>query len=1050
MAQPTVPIALIASLFVWFAASAVSAQTGGLEVTVTDEESQPLPGVVVTIRHEQGYVKETGVATNLQGVAVFPVLRATGSSGKGYTISVSLAGFSSQRIDSILVRSGGTTRLAVELTVELVERVSVEAVSDVVDLETTAQSMKFSDEFIDDLPVAGRFYQNALTMAPGVQDADGDGNPNVHGARDRDFKAVVSGISNVDPLTGQRMFDVNPNSIEEMEVITAGASLEFRRAQGGFARILQKQGSNDFEGVFELFYRSSALDGDGAGDDSDAPLPEFETYQPSVQLSGPIVKDRLWYRVSHALVHEEQPVNVTDGIEVVTDERTINSDQVTWQASPRNKLAFQFQSDPRTITNFGVTSFTPAESAAELELGGETYSLTWTAPYSPKILIESQVSWQDLNIGVNPSHPEAQADCLEGPAILGDARCFDSDSGRVSGPYPLNLDDHRQRFTVRGDATVFAGSLLGATHQFKLGMSVENERYFRELTERPDLTMYVVRYSDGAGGGQQTPESHAIISGDFSVPSTTQVTAAGIAWGVYAEDQIKPLSNLTLTCGLAIDREETTSNGNGTFSPEGEYAWYLEALQSGVDDEPAFQQAFTAYEDLEKFMHQLAVELRMPYQDLYSRLTTTAQQSGFWEKSRRADSIELRNTNLSPYLSIAWDPWSNGKTKIAASARRYYGNLPLTIPLLEIDAPTASVAFDATQQHGVWVVQPGAAGLQRSISPAVNVQAVSRSLETPHQDEFALSFEREIAAETSVKLTYIHRKYVDQFQDIDLNHVPLDAGRCNATSPPLNDRDPVIAPSDGIIDDCAGEVEFFRGDPGNSEDDFSLERPDGIPDLYIQNPGWGNLLFVGNLNQIDYEAFSVELVRRQYRNWELQGSYVWSSAIGDGEDFNQSLGNDRTLIEDERGYQAYDQRHVVKVTATTVTPWGIRFGGSMSWQSGLPYSLLWRQVSYDAVPPEFQGLGADGAGRNRTTYRTGERNTERNVAWWDFNVKMTKEFRLGRGLNGQASVEVFNLLNDGTYQVFSPFAGIGQQVNGNNDATNRFGRQWQLGLRLAF
>ena len=41
-----------------------------------------------------------------------------------------------------------------------------------------------------------------LTLAPGVQDADGDGNPNVHGSRDRDFKAEVGGVSNVDPLTG--------------------------------------------------------------------------------------------------------------------------------------------------------------------------------------------------------------------------------------------------------------------------------------------------------------------------------------------------------------------------------------------------------------------------------------------------------------------------------------------------------------------------------------------------------------------------------------------------------------------------------------------------------------------------------------------------------------------------------------------------------------------------------------------------------------------------------------------------------------------------------
>ena len=34
--------------------------------------------------------------------------------------------------------------------------------------------------------------------------------------------------------------------------------------------------------------------------------------------------------------------------------------------------------------------------------------------------------------------------------------------------------------------------------------------------------------------------------------------------------------------------------------------------------------------------------------------------------------------------------------------------------------------------------------------------------------------------------------------------------------------------------------------------------------------------------------------------------------------------------------------------------------------------------------------------------------------------------------------------------VYSPFSESGQQINGNNEAVRRFGRQWQLGLRLAF
>jgi Ca-activated chloride channel family protein len=43
----------------------------------------------------------------------------------------------------------------------------------------------FSSDFVANLPVAGRRFQQVLALAPGIQDRDGDGNPNVNGARER-------------------------------------------------------------------------------------------------------------------------------------------------------------------------------------------------------------------------------------------------------------------------------------------------------------------------------------------------------------------------------------------------------------------------------------------------------------------------------------------------------------------------------------------------------------------------------------------------------------------------------------------------------------------------------------------------------------------------------------------------------------------------------------------------------------------------------------------------------------------------------------------------
>ena len=57
---------------------------------------------------------------------------------------------------------------------------------------------------------------------------------------------------------------------------------------------------------------------------------------------------------------------------------------------------------------------------------------------------------------------------------------------------------------------------------------------------------------------------------------------------------------------------------------------------------------------------------------------------------------------------------------------------------------------------------------------------------------------------------------------------------------------------------------------------------------------------------------------------------------------------------------------------------------------------------------------------------------------------------LGRGMNIQLSAEIFNVLNDNTYKVFSPAVEAGFQINGVDTFQREFGRQWQLGMKLAF
>ncbi len=102
-------------------------------------------------------------------------------------------------------------------------------------------------ELIDDVKKLGvKFgvvtpYTSFLITEKGA--GPGQRNVTVQGSRERDFKAIVDGVRNVDPLTGQFMSDVNPDAIEEIVVITGGAGAEFSRAQAANQPIVSTAGT---------------------------------------------------------------------------------------------------------------------------------------------------------------------------------------------------------------------------------------------------------------------------------------------------------------------------------------------------------------------------------------------------------------------------------------------------------------------------------------------------------------------------------------------------------------------------------------------------------------------------------------------------------------------------------------------------------------------------------------------------------------------------------------------------------------------------------------
>jgi len=180
---------------------------GTLAVTVLDAaDRSPIPGAIATLSRPRDDVRETSVQTDAHGVARFPV-----PPGAGYRLRVLMPDYADY--DSgpeIRVRSGAPLTLQVPMLPVLQEVVRVTGRTEAAELQGS-----MGTEFIQELPVPGRFYQNVLTLAPGADDS-------------RDLKANVSA----------RL--AAPDSIEEIEVVTAGAGVDYGGAQGGFANIVSR------------------------------------------------------------------------------------------------------------------------------------------------------------------------------------------------------------------------------------------------------------------------------------------------------------------------------------------------------------------------------------------------------------------------------------------------------------------------------------------------------------------------------------------------------------------------------------------------------------------------------------------------------------------------------------------------------------------------------------------------------------------------------------------------------------------------------------------
>ena len=222
----------------------VYGQTGKIQGSVVDKASgDPLPGANVVLR-EVGL----GAASDFDGN--FYVINL--SSGK-YDIEVTMIGYKKVTIKDITVSMNRTVTLPIEMEMSTIQGEEVIVVADKIRVQKdqTSTVKNISAESISALPIES--IDDVISMQAGVVQG------HFRGGRSGEVSYMIDGMQVNDSYSGNsKSVDLDPDAIQDMEVITGIFNAEYGRAMSGMVNIIPKEGSNKFEakasGLFSNYY----------------------------------------------------------------------------------------------------------------------------------------------------------------------------------------------------------------------------------------------------------------------------------------------------------------------------------------------------------------------------------------------------------------------------------------------------------------------------------------------------------------------------------------------------------------------------------------------------------------------------------------------------------------------------------------------------------------------------------------------------------------------------------------------------------------------------
>lgn len=317
-------------------------QTGEIRGSVKDQSGAVVPNVTITIKGVDVGFNRT-VQTDDKGEYVARQIPP----GTYIVSTEATSGFAAQTKDNIQVALGNATTVDFSATTSVSAVVNIQDSGVLVDATETKAQDNISAREIEALP-KGTGFTSLLRTTAAVRPEPLGGQFSINGATGPENSFIIDGQETQNYKNGllNTNNDIPFQALQEIQVKTSGFEAEFGGATGGVISGVTKSGSNDFHGEFGMGFAvpkfnarprpvraitlvtqaDTATTGQGVEyfqQKRDGGTNEY----PTAILSGPIIKDHLWFFGIHSprIINTTRTTNFVQGFGIARQPRTISA-----------------------------------------------------------------------------------------------------------------------------------------------------------------------------------------------------------------------------------------------------------------------------------------------------------------------------------------------------------------------------------------------------------------------------------------------------------------------------------------------------------------------------------------------------------------------------------------------------------------------------------------------------------------------------------------------------------------------------------------------------